>query len=181
MIKFQRIISGYVLAALFSGSMAISMFSCSSGKGDDKDSEETKASQIVSDEGTEQKIEGTWSYSDSYVDDGVSISENGSTTYTLSSHEFVSELTMYAEGHKFCEATVSGTWSADKEYIMEKYDFSNAQIEVSPYFADDVSADELKQELMSEKNSMKSKIVSLAENEMTLEDEDGEKTVYYRR
>lgn len=181
MIKLQQIISGYASAALFSGCMAISLFSCSSNKGDHKDNEETQESKIVSDEATEQKIEGTWGFSDSYVDDGVSISENGSTTYTLSSHELVSELTMYAEGHKFCEATVSGTWSADKEYIMEKYDFSNAQIEISPYFADDVSADELKQELMSEKNSMKSKIVSLAENEMTLEDEDGEKTVYYRR
>lgn len=155
--------------------LSVLLLSCSSDKAAGRDF------GVKSHEATERKIEGSWKGSFSDTEDGMTVRGTEDVTYSLPSHELVSTLVYYLEGVRMCEVKLCGVWSADEEYLVEEYDLDAAEIEVGSAFSDEISVNELRDELLSpDMSSGKCKIISLGDDEMTLLDDEGTELAYRR-
>lgn len=167
------------IANLFVTSIIIITFimlqSCKSSA--DKSTEEDDSEvEVKSDTSTEEKIEGTWSCTETDVDeDGIREKIYERITYNLPDHTLHSTSEYYIEGEKIFSVNIEGKWCASKDYIQEKYDISSADVYINSYFSDEVS----EAEILSECGKTNYKIVELLEEKMILA-EGGEEFEYRR-
>ena len=102
---------------------------------------------------TEQKLEGTWRYSFSEYEDGVSMSITAMEEYVVKDHTFKSTLTFYV-GYPINSniATVSynGKWHATKEEIINEIDRKSINFTFNKSIMDKNDRKEFKDELLIE-------------------------------
>lgn len=137
---------------------------------------------------TEAALEGVWKTSLSMTESGISMVATSLETYTLSDHQFHTEVTMragYPINARLCTVTYSGTWVATKEILYQDIDknsitfsFNNALLdsEDKEEFKNDFLED-LKKDNYSEGMRFKSPITDTFE----AEDDEGTHFTYTRQ
>ena len=139
------------------------------------------------DPGTEQKLEGTWTYSYSDSEDGVSMSITAMEEYVVKDHTFKSTLTFYV-GYPINStiATVSynGKWHATKKEIINEIEKKSINFSFNKSIMDKNDRKEFKDELLMElrKNGYREgvRIKSPIGDSFRAVDDDGEEYMYER-
>lgn len=140
-----------------------------------------------SDPETEQKLEGTWTYSSTEEEDGVKMTITAVERYSLSDHRFEATI-MFDLGFPINEwmakIKYSGEWSASKDAIMNKVDKGSITFDFNKSLLDSSDRRELKNNILDElkKNDYVEgvRILSPIGDTFDVVDDDGEKVTYIR-
>ncbi|MDE6380351.1 MAG: T9SS type A sorting domain-containing protein [Muribaculaceae bacterium] len=141
----------------------------------------------MSDPETEKKLEGTWTYSTTEVEDCIEMTMTAIEKYSLSDHRFETTLTLEV-GHPVNEtmATIKyrGEWYATKESIVNEVDKGSVTFKFNKDLLDSSDRREIKDEILDElkKNDYVEgvRIVSPIGDTFEAVDDDGEEYTYTR-
>lgn len=140
-----------------------------------------------SDPETEQKLEGTWRYSLSDSEDGVSMSVTAMEEYVVKDHTFSSTIKFYVGypiNSNIATVSYSGKWHATKKEIINEIDKKSINFSFNKTFMDKSDRKEFKDELLMElrKNGYQDgvRIKSPIGDSFRAVDDDGEEYMYER-
>lgn len=141
----------------------------------------------TSDAETEKKLEGTWTYSTTEVENGIKMTMTAIEKYSLPDHRFEATMTLevgYPVNETMATIKYSGKWSASKEGIVNKVDKSSITFEFNKSLVDRSDRQDFKEEMLAElkmnEYEERVRIVSPIGDTFEAVDDEGEKYTYVR-
>lgn len=140
-----------------------------------------------SDPETEKAIAGTWRYSYSEKEDGITMTAYVTESYSLDDHRFEAELVLtfcYPINEKLCTVTYSGEWEASKKELTTYIDENSVEFSFNKSITDRSDREGFKSEMLRELKKQGFCEVTPFESAITDSfetiDEDGERITYHR-
>lgn len=102
------------------------------------------------DSATEKKLEGTWQFTYSEIEDGIPTEVYAVEEYSLPDHKFTTRLDMrlgYPINESLCIITYEGTWYATKKKIVNKIDKNSIEFSFN-YMLDSSDRKDMEQEFI---------------------------------